>query len=147
MNQLINLSVHNILVLKTYLKSIFGDHWPLEIIQVINMLFYKLFDVKVSCGWNHTCLVFDKQLYAWGFNRSGQLGLGHNQNQNSPQKLNLPAVKKNSCGDNYSVAIIINNEIYVWGSNVSGQLGLGHNQNQNSPQKLNLQAGEEKVRN
>src|SRR5208282_4780977 len=94
MNQVTRLSVLNILVLKTYLTSIYGDHWPLEIIQIICMLFYELFDVKISCGYNHTCLVFDKQLYAWGYNESGQLGLGHNRNQNSSQKLNLPACEE-----------------------------------------------------
>src|SRR5208282_6404721 len=98
MNQVTRLSVLNILVLKTYLKSIFGDHYPLEIIQIICMLFYKLFDIKISCGWYHTCLVFDKQRYACGSNFYGQLGLGHNQYQNSPQKLNLPVVTKIICG-------------------------------------------------
>src|SRR5208283_3405937 len=117
------------------------------IIQIICMLFYKLFDIKIRCGFYHTCLIFDKQLYAWGSNGYGQLGLGHNQNQNSPQKLNLPPVKKIICGSYHSVAITITNEVYVWGSNQYGQLGLGHNQHQNSPQKLNLPAGEEKVRN
>src|SRR5208282_1753225 len=162
MNQVTRLSVLNILVLKTYLTSIYGDHWPLEIIQIICMLFYELFNVKVSCGYNHTCLVFDKQLYACGSNEYGQLGLDHNQHQNSPQKLNLPAIKKIICGGAYSIAVTSTNEVYVWGYNASGQLGLGHNQNQNSPQKLNLSpvkkiicggfhsiavTGEEKVRN
>src|SRR5208283_1499766 len=141
MNQVTKLSVLNILVLKTYLTSIYGDHWPLEIIQIICMLFYKLFDIKIRCGFYYTCLIFDKQLYAWGSNGYGQLGLGHTQNQNSPQKLNLPApVKKIICGGSYSIAITTTNEIYVWGYNYYGQLGLGHNRDQNSPQKLNLPA-------
>src|SRR5208282_76466 len=139
MNQVTNLSIQNILVLKTYLTSIYGDHWPLEIIQIICMLFYELFNVKVSCGYNHTCLVFDKQLYACGSNEYGQLGLGHNQNQNSLQKLNLPVVKKIICGGAHSIAVTgeekvrnapfsnplgkmrehfsstATNEVYVWG--------------------------------
>src|SRR5208283_1890153 len=96
---------------------------------------------------------------------------GHHQNQNSPQKLNLPAIKKIICGGSHLIAVTgeekvrnahfsnplgkmrehfsstVTNEVYVWGYNASGQLGLGHNQDQNSPQKLNLPAGEEKVRN
>src|SRR5208283_2818684 len=91
MNQVTRLSVLNILVLKTYLTLIYGDHWPLEIIQIICMLFYELFDIEISCGYNHTCLVFDKEVYVWGCNEYGQLSLDHNQDQNSPQKLNLPA--------------------------------------------------------
>src|SRR5208337_5573673 len=110
------------------------------------------------------------EIYVWGSNYYGQLGLGHNQNQNSPQKLNLPVgeekvrnapfsnlagksgafsspVKKIICGGLHSIAITATNEVYVWGYNEYGQLGLGHNQDQNSPQKLNLPAGEEKVRN
>src|SRR5208282_2004864 len=65
MNQVTRLSVLNILVLKTYLTSIYGDHWPLEIIQIICMLFYKLFNVKISCGLCHTCLIFDNEVYMW----------------------------------------------------------------------------------
>src|SRR5208337_5593158 len=93
------------------------------------------------------------EIYVWGSNYYGQLGLGHNQNQDSPQKLNLPVgeekvrnapfsnlagksgafsspVKKIICGGLHSIAITANNEVYVWGSNQSGQLGLGHNQDQ-----------------
>src|SRR5208283_4554939 len=33
----------------------------------------------------------NNEIYVWGHNVYGQLGLGHNQNQNSPQKLNFPA--------------------------------------------------------
>src|SRR5208282_5419540 len=105
MNQLTNLSVHNILVLKEYMTSIFGDHYPFEIIQIINALFYKLFNVKISCGYNHTFLRFNNEVYVWGCNGFGQLGLGHNQYQNSPQKLNLPLVKKIICGGDHSIAI------------------------------------------
>ena len=138
MNQLTNLSIHNILVLKTYLQLIFGDHYPFEIIQIINMLFYKLFNVSISCGCDHTYLVFDKESYVWGGNEYGQLGLGHNRNRNSPHKLNLPPIQKISCGTYYSIAITTTNGVYVWGANAFGELGLGHNQNLNSQQKLNL---------
>ena len=80
--------------------------------------------------------------FQWGLglgdNSYGQLGLGHNQNQNSPQKLNLLNIKDIICGGLHTIALTNSNEIWVWGRNDEGQLGLGHNQDQNSPQKLNL---------
>ena len=126
-------------------------HVPYEIIQLIIMSTYP--KIKISCGFNYTCLLMD-EIYVWGRNDYGQLGSGHNQNQNSPQKfapmqmnrreegtsergkLNLPNIKKIICGSYHTIALTNSNEVWVWGYNNDGQLGLGHNRNQNSPQRL-----------
>ena len=85
---------------------------------------------KIICGSRHlVAIVTNNEIYTWGYNYYSQLGLGHNQDQNSPQKLNLLNVKKIICGGSHSIAITTNNEIYTWGRNDCGQLGLGHNQN------------------
>jgi len=126
---------YNIFILTNYLRDTFGDHVPYEIVKLIIMSTYP--KIKISCGCEHTCLLMD-EIYVWGNNIYGQLGLGHNQKQNSPQKLNLPNIKKIICGGFHTIALTNSNEVWVWGNNIYGQLGLGHNQDQNSPQKLNL---------
>ena len=135
MQQLTKLSTYNIFILKNYLRDTFGDHIPYEIIQIIIMSIYP--KIKISCGYDYTCLLMD-EIRVWGNNNFGQLGLGHYQEQNSPQKLNLPNIKHIICGVFHTIALTNSNEVWAWGLNDDDQLGLGHNQNQNSPQKLNL---------
>jgi len=48
-------------------------HVPYEIIQLIIMSTYP--KIKISCGYSHTCLLMD-EVYVWGHNDEGQLGLG-----------------------------------------------------------------------
>ena len=43
-------------------------------------------------------LTYENEIYVWGYNKYGQLGLDHKMNQNTPQKLNLPNVKQIVCG-------------------------------------------------
>ena len=155
-----NQSAYNIFVLNNYLRDTFGDHVPYEIIKLIIMSTYP--KIKISCGYSHTCLLMD-EVYVWGDNDEGQLGLGHNQSQNSPQKfapmqmnrreegtsergkLNLSNIKDIICGGRHTIALTDSNEVWVWGYNNEGQLGLGHYQHQNSPQKGgNLRTGETK---
>jgi len=123
-----NQSAYNIFVLTNYLRDIFGDHVPYEIVKLIIMSTYP--KIKINCGFNHTCLLMN-EVWVWGHNTYGQLGLGHNQDQNSPLKLNLPNIKHIICGGYHTIALTNLNEIWVWGHNRAGQLGLGHNQNQN----------------
>ncbi len=121
--------IHNILVLKNYLRDTFGVHVPYEIIQIIIMARYP--KISMSCGYNYSFLVSINEVYAWGSNDHGQLGLGNNADYNLPQKLNLPNIKKIICGYSHAMALTNFNEIYAWGSNNSGQLGLGNNTNYN----------------
>ncbi len=32
--------------------------------------------IKVVCGWGHTLVLTDKEVYAWGSNKHGQCGVG-----------------------------------------------------------------------
>ncbi len=128
--------IYNILILKNYLRETFGEHVPYEIIQLIIMTKYPR--ISISCGHNHSCMILNNEVYASGYNVNGQLGLGHNADQNLPQKLNLRNIKKIICGFNHTMGLTHSNEVYAWGSNRYGQLGLGNDANQNSPWKLNL---------
>jgi alpha-tubulin suppressor-like RCC1 family protein len=97
---------------------------------------YKNFR-KLSFGDSHTVAITNTgDVYTWGRNNYGQLGLGHNLDQKLPQKLGLKSIIKICCGYYHTIAMSVFGEIYVWGKNNYGQLGLGHCQSQNSPQKL-----------
>jgi len=87
-----------------------------------------------------------RQVYAWGANKVGQLGLGHNNDVNRPSLLPFPDSRANwtltsiVCEKNSIFAIFQNAEgqsqVYAWGANRFGQLGLGHNNKVNRPSLL-----------
>lgn len=94
---------------------------------------------KIYCMGNSTyALTKCNDLYSWGYNNQGQLGLGHYLNQNLPQKINLENVIKVACGEEHIVAMTKSGEVYTWGSNYYGQLGLGNQDNQCVPTKVKL---------
>jgi alpha-tubulin suppressor-like RCC1 family protein len=94
---------------------------------------------KIVCGDDHIIsLTHSNEIYGWGYNNYGQLGLKDITQINLPHKLDLSNIKDIICGFRHSIAITHSNEIYVWGWNEHGQLGLGHNTNIYSPQKLDL---------
>jgi len=73
----------------------------------------------------------------FGANDYGQLGLGHNKNQNKPQLLMRgEEIRQITCGSHHTVILKANDDILVFGANNYGQLGLGHNKDQNKPQLL-----------
>src|SRR5437868_608281 len=83
-----------------------------------------------------------------GDNWSGQLGLGHNNNQNMPQQIDFfknMYVRKIICRRYHTIAITETKEVYSWGRNDKCQLGLAHNDNQNTPQKVDFFTEEQMV--
>lgn len=66
-------------------------------------------------------------LYAWGDNRYGQLGLGGRFNRTSPRKVEgLPGpVKQVANGKEHTIVLLENGDVYVAGADTFGQLGLG----------------------
>ena len=98
--------------------------------------------VSVSCGGYHTGILTKNsyhlnEIYMWGWNVQGQLGLGDTHDRNVPCKLDLhKQIISLNCGICHTIILISNNEIYVWGMNLCGELGLGHTEDVNLPQKL-----------
>ena len=90
----------------------------------------------------------EQELYAWGDNHYGQLGLGDNKNRNTPSRLNLGFLKPgfrihSLVAAGYHNLTLTQNaqgkqELYVWGHNHEGQLGLRGNKPRNTPSRLNL---------
>lgn len=96
----------------------------------------------VYCGNSHTIAMTKfGEVFTWGNNLYGQLGLGHFINHNTPQKVNLENIQSVVCGHEFSVALTKNGDVYAWGNNSYGQLGLGVNEitKTSLPQKVHLQ--------
>lgn len=99
--------------------------------------------VNFVCGYSHvigtTCL---GNVYSWGSNQFGQLGLGTGQYKyNTPQLLRPPvddAWQTFACGGEHNIAITSRGEMYAWGFNTFGELGIGTKQNYNSPTRVIL---------
>ncbi|XP_008307294.1 RCC1 and BTB domain-containing protein 2 isoform X1 [Cynoglossus semilaevis] len=96
---------------------------------------------EVACGSHHTiALTTDGEVYAWGYNNSGQVGSGSTANQPTPRRVSSciqnKVVVNVACGQLCSMAVLDNGEIYGWGYNCNGQLGLGNNGNQQTPCRI-----------
>lgn len=65
------------------------------------------------------------ELYSWGRNSEGQLGLADYDNRSEPVLLADPPAdwKMVATGADYSLAITADGRLYSWGSNTYGQLG------------------------
>eukprot|EP00301_Raphidiophrys_heterophryoidea_P007638 c12928_g1_i4.p1 GENE.c12928_g1_i4~~c12928_g1_i4.p1 ORF type:complete len:611 (-),score=150.01 c12928_g1_i4:3-1784(-) len=81
--------------------------------------------VDVSCGSRHTIVLTDKgDVYVWGWNAFGQLGLNSFTNVFEPTRLPLPfAASRITCGFRQSFAADENGIWWGWGWNQYRQLG------------------------
>lgn len=96
------------------------------------------FAVQVSAGYAHTCALLDNgAVKCWGFNTSGQLGLGHtNTIGDTPAEMgdSLSEVDLGtgrtavliSAGYDHTCAVLDNDTLKCWGNNSDGQLGMEH---------------------
>ena len=77
------------------------------------------------------------EVYAWGKNDKGQLGIGNTEDQSIPVKINeLANVEEIYMNSSSIYAKTKTGEVYAWGENDEGQLGLGNTENQNVPTKI-----------
>ena len=118
-----------------------GDNTPMN----IPILVAALNDLKVkvvSCGNNHTVIITeDGNLYSFGKNEFGQLGLGNIGDKNEPKLVTIPGglkVKAASCGYHHTVIITEDNNFYTFGRNRNIQLGLGDTTNRYIPTLVNI---------
>ena len=73
---------------------------------------------------NNICLL---QVYAWGGNSVGQLGLGDTHNRRAPsivEGLWAMPVQQLAAGDEHSAALTASGFLFTWGCNEKGHLGL-----------------------
>jgi len=99
---------------------------------------------QVSTGSSHTCAITETaELWCWGQNLSGQLGIGENNFQQILPQQVLNRTDENwlsvSAGYSHTCALSESNSIWCWGSNSDGELGQGNYIDQNSPVKIILE--------
>ncbi|KQJ88287.1 ultraviolet-B receptor UVR8 [Brachypodium distachyon] len=88
--------------------------------------------VQISAGNHHSCAVTaDGELFVWGKNSSGQLGLGKGVGKvvSTPRKVDYLAdvrVRMVALGSEHSIAVTEGGEALSWGAAGAGRLGHGH---------------------
>jgi E3 ubiquitin-protein ligase HERC4 len=104
---------------------------------ILNQYLNNEFIIDISCGTRHSLVLTNcGEVYAWGSNRSGQIGNGCNNNQLIPIKVkgfNNARVVMISCGWNHSMALTECGHVFSWGRNKFGQLGIGNTVDSNEP--------------
>ena len=92
----------------------------------------------IAAGRDHSlALTKSGEVYAWGLNESGQLGLGDKEDRFTPTKVpGLPRVKAIAAGLEHSLALTESGEVYAWGRNEYGELGLGDTEKRLTPTKV-----------
>jgi hypothetical protein len=92
----------------------------------------------VAAGAMHSLVLTESgEVYAWGDNEFGQLGLGDMVVRLTPTKVEgLPKVKAVAAGYDHSLVLTESGEVYAWGWNDYGQLGLGDTEDRLTPTKV-----------
>ena len=91
---------------------------------------------------NITCLDYDGNVFTFGCNKYGQLGIGVDSDKLSytytPQKVNLPPCIQVSSGNYFTICLSEERLLYSFGINYTGELGIGYQnlKNYNTPQKI-----------
>ena len=95
--------------------------------------------VQFVCG-SQQSLFLDSEgnVFSFGYNGHGQLGLAHNTNQNILNKIsNIPPIKIISCVYASCYLIDLEGNLWSFGLNSNGQLGHGDKKSLNAPKVIN----------
>ncbi|KAM6985977.1 RCC1 and BTB domain-containing protein 1-like isoform 2-T2 [Aplochiton taeniatus] len=103
--------------------------------------------VSISCGQTSSLALLDNgEVYGWGYNGNGQLGIGNNGNQLTPCRLlSLQGLCVQQIASGYAHSLALTDEglLYAWGANTFGQVGTGSKTNQLCP--VQIMAEKERV--
>src|SRR5437868_1093097 len=106
---------------------------------LINLSKFPFRKDRIIVGGNHSIILNnDGQIYTYGHNNKGQLGLGDNIKRNIPTLMpnirNLIAI---TGGGLHSIILNDKGQIYTFGYNDYGRLGLGDYDRRNIPTLIN----------
>lgn len=97
-----------ILCLKECMRQIFGDHFPLDIIRHIILIFYN--PIKINCGDSVICVISNKSI-----NISGDTDLKKLLDEKFTSGMNLKSIK---CGTGQALILTSNGDVYHWRGNL-----------------------------
>lgn len=91
--------------------------------------------VDVDGGEDATCALGDLgQVWCWGDNVDGALGIGSTLDNPLPQAVTLPlAAQAIALGDQFGCALLVDDQVYCWGEGTDFQLASGDLVNQLVP--------------
>lgn len=99
--------------------------------------------IAVYTGLFHSAAVTSKgELFLWGQNYNGQLGLGDRVHRPLPVRLSQKAlggqpVAMVACGNFYTLVVTQGGQLFAFGSGACGQLGLGNKNASDVPVRVN----------
>ena len=110
--------------------------WKVSEFVLYNPFYYQGVIAVAAGSFHSMAITADKNLWVWGWNNDGQLGMGPlDLRPNVPfptqvvyfrRKLRIKAgIVKISAGFSHSAAIDENGRLFTWGNNKYGQLGVG----------------------
>ncbi|EWS73194.1 chromosome condensation regulator RCC1 repeat protein (macronuclear) [Tetrahymena thermophila SB210] len=114
-----------------------------EVVEITQIKGFSMFSViQIACGWSF-CMILTRshQLFSWGDNRSGNLGLGDTRYRIKPSLVLLEfgkpfQVRFIDCQAQHSAAIQLDGKLYTWGQGLNGQLGINAQSNMLLPQRV-----------
>ncbi|MCL2787631.1 MAG: Ig-like domain-containing protein [Micrococcales bacterium] len=104
------------------------------------------FTAIAAGGYTGYGLSENGDIWAWGYNNSGQLGNGTTTNSSRPVRVQaasgtLPRFTAIAAGGTTGYGLSENGDIWAWGYNNSGQLGNGINTNSSRPVRVQSSSG------
>ncbi|XP_017400590.1 E3 ISG15--protein ligase HERC5 isoform X2 [Cebus imitator] len=132
-----DLGADHMLILSSDGKPFEYDNYSMKHLRFESILQEKKI-IQITCGDYHS-LALSKggELFAWGQNLHGQLGVGRKfPSTTTPQIVEHLAgipLAQISAGEAHSMALSMSGNIYSWGKNEFGQLGLDHTESKDSP--------------
>ncbi len=95
-------------------------------------------DQSISAGGYHTLfLTVDREVFSFGSDKYGQVGLGEVEDNSKPSKItHLPNIEAISAGYKQSLLLSDEGEVYSFGYGSNGQLGHGEARSQSEPKKI-----------
>jgi alpha-tubulin suppressor-like RCC1 family protein len=90
--------------------------------------------VQLVAGGSHSCARTEsQQVWCWGANYSGQLGVGTTSGSSVPVRVDLPPVLELAAGASHTCALTFDGAVWCWGANTDGQVGDGSRENRSLP--------------
>lgn len=96
----------------------------------------------LSAGGSHTCALLESgDVYCWGGNAMGQLGVGDTMERGAPARVSgfTAGVLQVSTGDFHTCAALSTGDVACWGGNFEGQLGTGNTDNSLTPAIIDIE--------